>query len=55
MPTVVIQLPGGAGVVRRDDGEIVITHDVSDDRGQPLRGSDDFRLVPLGLRPALVG
>jgi hypothetical protein len=49
MPTVVIQLPGGAGVVRRDDGEIVITYNVGDDRGQPLRGSDDFRPVQMGL------
>jgi hypothetical protein len=49
MPTVVIQLPGGAGVVRRDDGEIVITHNVGDDRGQPLLGSDDFRPVQMGL------
>jgi hypothetical protein len=43
MPTVLIELPGGAGVVRRDDGEIVITQDVGDDRGQPFRGRDDYR------------
>ncbi len=49
VPTVLIQLPGGEGVVRRDDGEIVITHDVSDDRGQPLRGRDDYRPVQMGL------
>jgi hypothetical protein len=49
MPTVLIKLTGGAGVVRRDDGEIVITHDVSDDRGQPLRGRDDYRAVKMGL------
>jgi hypothetical protein len=52
MLTVLIELPGGAGVVRRDDGEIVITHDVSDDRGQPLRGSDDFRPVQTWLDDA---
>jgi hypothetical protein len=45
MTTVLIELPGGAGVVRRDDGKIVITQDVSDDRGQPLRGRDDYRPV----------
>jgi hypothetical protein len=43
MPTVLIELPGGAGVVCRDDGEIVITQDVSDDRGHPLRRRDDCR------------
>jgi hypothetical protein len=42
MPTV-RSLPGGAGVVRRDDGEIVITQDVSDDRCRPLRGRVDHR------------
>jgi hypothetical protein len=47
--TVLITLPGGGGVVRRDDGEIVITQDVSDDRGQPLRGRDDYRPVQTWL------
>jgi hypothetical protein len=49
MTTVLIELPGGAGVVRRDDGKIVITQDVSDDRGQPLRGRDDYRPVQTWL------
>jgi hypothetical protein len=49
MPTVLIKLTGGAGVVRRDDGEIVITQDVSDHRGQPFRGRDDYRPAKLGL------
>lgn len=49
VPTVLIKLPGGAGVVRRDDGEIVITQDVGDGRGQPLRGRDDYRPVWVGL------
>jgi hypothetical protein len=40
VPTVLIELPGGEGVVRRDDGEIVITHDVRDGRGAPLDGWD---------------
>jgi hypothetical protein len=35
-----IELTGGAGVVRRDDGEIIITKDVSGDRGQTLRRGD---------------
>ncbi|MEO6858722.1 MAG: hypothetical protein ABI323_09060 [Solirubrobacteraceae bacterium] len=34
MPKVLIELPGGEGVVRRDDGEIVVTADLSDGRGQ---------------------
>ena len=49
MPTVLIKLPGGGGVVRRDDGQIVITHDVTNDRGQPLRGGDDYRPVQTWL------
>lgn len=49
MPTVLIALRGGAGVVRRDDGKIVITQDVSDDRGQPLHGGDDYRPVQTWL------
>jgi hypothetical protein len=49
VPTVLIQLPGGVGVVRRDDGEIVITQDVGDGRGQPLFGRDDYRPVRMGL------
>jgi hypothetical protein len=49
MPTVLIELPGGAGVVRRDDREIVITQAVSDDRGQPLHGRGDYRPVQTWL------
>ena len=52
MPTVLIELAGGAGVVRRDDGEIVITTHVGDDRGQPLRGRDDYRPVQAWLDDA---
>jgi hypothetical protein len=47
--TVLIELPGGEGLVRRGDGEIVITHDVSDDRGQPLYGRDDYRPLQTWL------
>ena len=43
VPTVLIELSGGEGVVRREDGEIVVTHDVGDDRGQALRRCDSFR------------
>jgi hypothetical protein len=35
-PTILIELPGGEGVVRRDDGEVVMTHDARDGRGAPL-------------------
>lgn len=48
MSTVLIELPGGAGVVRRDDGEIVITDDVGDDRGRPLRDRGDYRPTRMG-------
>jgi hypothetical protein len=51
MSTVLIQLSGGAGVVRRDDGEIVITGDAGG-RGQPLFGRDDYRPVRMGLDEA---
>jgi hypothetical protein len=37
MAMVLVQLRGGEGVVRRDDGEIAVTHDVSDDFGQRVR------------------
>jgi hypothetical protein len=46
---VLIELPGGEGVVRRDDGEIVVTHDVSDDRGQPQREGDRYLPVKTWL------
>lgn len=49
VPTVLIELPGGAGVVRREDGEIVATHDVSDDSGQSLRRGDSYRPVKTWL------
>jgi hypothetical protein len=42
----------GAGVVCRDDGGIVITQDVSDDQGQPLRGRDDYRPTQTWLDDA---
>ncbi|MGH3263642.1 MAG: hypothetical protein ACRDNS_16805 [Trebonia sp.] len=35
MATTLVELPGGEGMVRRDDGEIVLAHDVADGRGQP--------------------
>jgi hypothetical protein len=49
VPTVLIKLPGGAGVVRGDDGEIVVTWDVGDGGGQPLHGHDDYRPVRVGF------
>jgi hypothetical protein len=49
VPTVLIELPDGEGVVRRDDGEIVVTQDVSDDRGQPLRDGDHYQPVKTWL------
>jgi hypothetical protein len=49
MPTVLIELPDGEGVVRRDDGEIVVTQDVSDDQGQPLRDGDRHQPVKTWL------
>jgi hypothetical protein len=47
--TVLIELPGGEGIVRRDDGEIALTHDVSLDWGQPLQPWDRYQPIRLGL------
>jgi hypothetical protein len=44
VPTILIELPDGEGVVRGDDGELVITRDVSDGRGLRLVGGD-YRAV----------
>jgi hypothetical protein len=46
---VLIELPGGEGIVRRDDGEIVLTHDVSLDHGQPLQPWDPYQPIRIGL------
>ena len=37
---VLVELPGGEGVVRRADGTVVVTQDVHADGGQPLRVDD---------------
>lgn len=49
MATVLIALPGGEGIVRRDDGEIALTHDVTADWGQPLQPWDRYQPVRIGL------
>lgn len=49
MATVLIELPGGEGVVRGDDGEIVLTHDVTLDWGQPLQPWDRYEPIRIGL------
>ena len=49
MATVLIELPGGEGIVRRDDGEIVLTHDVTLDWGQPLQPWDRYQPICIGL------
>jgi hypothetical protein len=46
---VLIELPGGEGIVRRDDGEIWVTQDVSKDHGQPLRADDVYHPVKMWL------
>jgi len=47
--TVLIELPGGEGMVRREDGEIVLTHDVTLDWGQPLQPWDRYQPIRIGL------
>jgi hypothetical protein len=50
-----VESPGGGGVVRRDDGGIVVTPDLSDDQGQLLRASYRPVNVWLGEDRSLVG
>jgi hypothetical protein len=47
--TVLIELPGGEGVVRRGDGVVVVSEDVHSDRGLPLRADDIYRPVKTWL------
>ena len=49
MATVLIELPGGEGIVRGDDGEIALTHDVALEGGQPLQPWDRYQPICLGL------
>lgn len=49
MGTVLVELPGGEGIVRRDDGEIVLTHDVTLDRGQAPQPWDRYQPIRVGL------
>lgn len=49
MASVVIELPGGEGVIRREDGEIALTHDVTSDWGQPLQPWDRYQPLRVGL------
>jgi hypothetical protein len=47
--TVLIALPGGEGVVRRDDRDVWVTQDVSADHGQSLRADDVYHPVKTWL------
>lgn len=49
MAFVLIKLPSGEGVIRQEDGEIALTHDVTEDRGQPLQPWDRYQPIGLGL------
>lgn len=49
MATVLIELPGGEGIIRQDDGEIALTHDVTLERGQTLQPWDRYQPLRLGL------
>ena len=49
MATVLIELPGGEGIVRRDDGEVVLTHDVGLESGQLLQPWDKYQPIRIGL------
>jgi hypothetical protein len=47
--TVVIELPGGEGIIRLDDGKIELTHDVTLERGQPLQPWDRYQTLRMWL------
>ncbi|HEY2319799.1 MAG TPA: hypothetical protein VGH67_15945 [Solirubrobacteraceae bacterium] len=47
--TVLIELPGGEGVVRRGGGGFVVTQDVHAEHGLPLRADDLYRPVKTWL------
>jgi hypothetical protein len=47
--TVLIRLLGGEGIIRGDDGEIALTHDVTQGGGQPVQPWDSYRPIRLGL------
>lgn len=47
--TVLVELPGGEGVVRRGGEVVVVTEDVHADCGLPLRADDLYRPVKTGL------
>jgi hypothetical protein len=52
MRDVLIELPGGEGFVRADDGTIIVTDDVSGIGGSALRDQDPYR--PRDLDPASI-
>jgi hypothetical protein len=47
--TGLIELPGGEGIIRGDDGEIALTHDVTVDWGQSLQPWDRYQPLRIGL------
>ncbi len=49
MATVLIALPGGEGMIRGDDGEIALTHDITSEWGQPLQPHDRYQPIRVGL------
>jgi hypothetical protein len=46
---VLVELPGGEGVIRGDDGAIEFTHDVHELRGQPLQPGRPYEPVMIWL------
>jgi hypothetical protein len=47
--TVLIELPGGEGIVRGEDGEIVLAYDVTLGTGQPLQPWDRYQPLAVAL------
>lgn len=49
MATVLIELPGGEGIICGEDGEIALTHDVTLEGGQPVQPWDRYQPISVWL------
>ena len=47
--TVLIELPGGEGIICGEDGEIALTHDVTLEGGQPVQPWDRYQPISVWL------
>jgi hypothetical protein len=47
--SVLVELPGGEGIIRGEDAEIALTHDVSLEAGQPVQPWDRYQPISVWL------